>query len=81
LRGAFSFSFSFSFSFCVGLLMMLLLWWWWEASVLTSTNTDHHPPIPTITRLGQLSAATPARKVVVIEGTEFVIDPRYEVTR
>lgn len=24
---------------------------------------------------------TPARKVVVIEGTEFVIDPRYEVTR
>ena len=32
-------------------------------------------------RLSQRSAATPARKVVVIEGTEFVIDPRYEVTR
>lgn len=39
-------------------------------------------PTPTTnTRLSQRSASTPARKVVVIEGTEFVIDPRYEVTR
>ena len=46
----------------------------------TTHPTDH--PLHN-TRLGQRSGAlaTPARKVVVIEGTEFVIDPRYEVTR
>jgi hypothetical protein len=27
------------------------------------------------------SSATPTRRVVVVEGTEFVLDPRYEVIR
>ena len=44
-------------------------------------HTTTPTPSTTNTRLSQRSASTPARKVVVIEGTEFVIDPRYEVTR
>lgn len=56
--------------------------------MIGGTDDEHGPAshvvvtsMPHARRLSQRSAATPARKVVMVEGTEFVIDPRYEVTR
>lgn len=55
------------------------------ASFHTSLDVGlSHPPtllLPLPACSLSQSSATPTRRVVVVEGTEFVLDPRFEVIR